>query len=193
MVPLDVLIGYARVSTPDQNPQGQLDALERAGCDRRYVFVDRASGKLTSRPEFDTAMRIVRADDTLVVTKLDRLARSVKHLIEIAGDLKQAGAHLRVLDQGIDTSTATGRMLFHILGAIAEFEHELVVERTHAGLAAARARGRKGGRPVKLTPAKQAVAREMYDSKKHTVQYIADVLGVSRTTLYRHLEGDVAK
>jgi DNA invertase Pin-like site-specific DNA recombinase len=184
----DMLIGYARVSTLDQNPEGQFDQLEAAGVDRRYVFVDRVSGTLASRPEFDTAMKTIREGDVLVCTKLDRLARSVKHLVQIAEDLKKVGAHLRVLDQAIDTSTATGRMLFHMLAAIAEFEHELVVERTHAGLAAARARGRKGGRRPKMTPQKLATARQMYDSKQHTMAVIADTVGVSRATLYRHLE-----
>jgi Resolvase, N terminal domain len=148
-------IGYGRVSTRDQNPSAQRDALAAAGCDE--VFVDKASGKLARRPELDKALLSAnRAGDQLVVTKLDRLGRSLEHLISLAKALQGRGVDLQVLDQGIDTSTAVGRMFFQILGAIAEFEHALMSERTMDGLAAARARGRTGGQQPKLTPARPA-------------------------------------
>jgi DNA invertase Pin-like site-specific DNA recombinase len=182
------LIGYARVSTLDQNPEGQIDALRQAGVTERLLFIDHASGTLASRPEFDNMLRTVREGDVLVITKLDRLARSLKHLLEVSEHLRSVGAGLKVIDQGIDTTTAAGRLLFQILGAIAEFEHSLTVERTRAGLAAARARGRKGGRKSKMTPTRIAQARKMYDAKEHTVQEIADTFGVDRATIYRAIK-----
>jgi DNA invertase Pin-like site-specific DNA recombinase len=185
-------IGYGRVSTRDQNPDGQRDALDAAGCDE--VFVDKASGKLASRPRLDEALRISRAGDQLVVTKLDRLGRSLEHLISLSTALQAKGVDLVVLDQGIDTSTAVGRMFFQILGAIAEFEHALMSERTRDGLDAARARGRTGGQKPKLTPRQAKVAQDMYDEfgpdgrRAHTVQQIANEFGVTRPTIYRHLQ-----
>lgn len=181
-------IGYARVSTRDQNPTSQTDALEAAGCDK--IFTEHASGTLAERPTLTQALEYLREGDTLVVTKLDRLGRSVRHLKSVADDLEQRGVGLKALSQGIDTSTPGGRLFFHVLAAIAEFEHDLIVERTKDGLAAARARGRKGGRKVKMTPTKVQQARKMYDEGGHTVQQIADTFGVSRPTVYRHLELD---
>jgi DNA invertase Pin-like site-specific DNA recombinase len=184
-------IGYGRVSTRDQNPDGQRDALDAAGCDE--VFVDQASGKLASRPKLDEALRISRKGDQLVVTKLDRLGRSLEHLMALSKQLQAKQVDLVVLDQGIDTSTAVGRMFFQILGAIAEFEHALMSERTRDGLDAARARGRTGGQKPKLTARQAKIAREMYDElgpdghRAHTVQQIADEFGVTRPTIYRHL------
>ncbi len=139
------------------------------------------------RPALDEALGYLRAGDTLVVTKLDRLGRSVRNLKQIADDLQARHVGLRALSQGIDTTTPGGRLFFHMLAAIAEFEHDLIVERTHDGLAAARARGRNGGPKFKMTPNKIAQARAMYDDGKHTVQQIADTFGVSRLTIYRHL------
>lgn len=180
------LIGYCRVSTNDQNPDAQGDRLNAAGCER--VFTDHGvSGKLANRPQLDACMAYVRSGDVLVITKLDRLGRSVKNLIALAEKLKAAGVGLRVLDQGIDTTTPAGKMLFHVLAAIAEFERDLISERTLDGLAAARARGHKGGRRPVMTADKLATARTLYDGKKHTMQQIADVVGVSRATLYRAL------
>jgi DNA invertase Pin-like site-specific DNA recombinase len=185
-------IGYGRVSTQEQHPEAQQDALLKAGCDK--VFIDHASGKLASRPELDKALAGLRQDDALVVTKLDRLGRSLKNLIEMSEWLKEQGVALIVLDQGIDTSTPIGRMFYQILGAVAEFERELIVERTKDGLQAARARGRVGGRKKALRPRQADLAREMYaevgsdGKRKHTVQEIADEVGVSRPTVYRYLE-----
>jgi DNA invertase Pin-like site-specific DNA recombinase len=187
-----VRIGYGRVSTRDQNPDAQHDALRAAGCDE--IFIDKASGKLARRPELDKALLCAnRSGDQLVVTKLDRLGRSLEHLIELAKLLQGRGVDLVVLDQGIDTSTAIGRLFFQIIGAIAEFEHALMSERTIDGLAAARARGRTGGRKPKLGPRQVMLARQMYDEtgqdgkRKHTVAQIAAEFGVSRPTIYRHL------
>jgi DNA invertase Pin-like site-specific DNA recombinase len=180
------LIGYARVSTTDQHPEAQKDALDAAGCIR--VFTDRASGKLARRSELDAALDFLRPGDTLVITKLDRLGRSVRNLIDLADRLQSGGVGLRVLDQGIDTTTPAGKMFFHVLAALAEFEAALISERTKDGLAAARARGRKGGRRPKVTPAKLAAARKLYDEREHTVAEIAEIVGVARSTLYRALE-----
>ena len=185
-------IGYGRVSTHEQNPEAQHDALIAAGCEQ--VFIDTASGKLARRPELDKALLSAnRAGDQLVVTKLDRLGRSLENLIELSRTLQERRVDLVVLDQGIDTSTAIGRMFFQILGSIAEFEHSLMSERTRDGLAAARARGRTGGQKPKLGPRQVKLAREMYEEKgpdgkrAHTVEHIAREFGVTRPTIYRHL------
>ena len=185
-------IGYGRLSTRDQNPDAQRDALAAARCDK--ILIDKASGKLARRPELDKALLVARAGDHLVVTKLDRLGRSLEHLIALSKELQARDIDLVVLDQGIDTSTAVGRMFFQILGAIAEFEHALVSERTRDGLEAARARGRTGGQRPKLTPRQARIAQAMYEEKgpdgrrTHTVQQIADEFGVTRPTIYRHLQ-----
>ncbi len=185
-------IGYGRVSTRDQNPDAQQDALTAAGCEQ--IFTDKASGKLARRPELDKALLVAcRRGDQLVVTKLDRLGRSLEHLIDLSAELQKRGVDLVVLDQGIDTSTAVGRMFFQILGAIAEFEHALMSERTLDGLAAARARGSTGGQKPKLTPRQARIARQMYEEtgpdgrSLHTVAQIAAEFGVTRPTIYRHL------
>ncbi len=185
-------IGYGRVSTRDQNPDAQRDALTAAACDQ--VFIDKTSGKLASRPELDRALLSAnRAGDQVVVTKLDRLGRSLEHLITLSANLQARGVDLVVLDQGIDTSTAVGKMFFHILGAIAEFEHALISERTRDGLAAARARGRTGGQKPKLGPRQIKLAQQMYDEtgpdgkRRYTVRQIAAEFGVTRPTIYRQL------
>jgi DNA invertase Pin-like site-specific DNA recombinase len=157
------------------------------------VFTDKVSGKLARRPGLDKALMVARRGDTIVVTKLDRLGRSLEHLIDLAKQLEERGVDLVVLDQGIDTSTAVGRMFFQILGAIAEFEHSLMSERTMDGLAAARARGRTGGRKLKLRPRQVELAQKMYDElgedgkRRYTVAEIADEFGVARPTIYRYL------
>jgi DNA invertase Pin-like site-specific DNA recombinase len=184
-------IGLARVSTRDQHPEAQQDALRAAGCEK--VFTDKASGTLARRPGLEKALLIARRGDQIVVTKLDRLGRSLEHLIELSKDLQARGVDLVVLDQGIDTSTPAGRLFFSIIGAIAEFEHALMSERTRDGLAAARACGRTGGQKPKLGPRQVKLARQMYDEtdqdgkRRYTVRQIAEEFGVTRPTIYRHL------
>jgi DNA invertase Pin-like site-specific DNA recombinase len=184
-------VGYGRISTSDQNTDAQRDALTAAGCER--IFLDTASGKLARRPKLDAALDFLRPGDTLVITKLDRLGRSVRNLVDLSATLAERRVDLRVLHQGIDTSTPGGKLTFHILGAIAEFERDLISERTRDGLDAARARGRKGGRRPKMTPAKLATAHKLYDAREHTVAQIAEIIGVSRSTVHRALadEGTV--
>jgi len=181
-------IGYARVSTLDQNPDLQLDALNQSGCYR--VYADKASGALDKRPELEKALDQLRPGDTLVVWKLDRLGRSLRNLIDVVKGLERKGVGFKSLRENLDTTTPGGRLVFHIFGALAEFEREIIRERTKAGLGAARARGRLGGRRSIMTPDKLKVAREMYDSRDHTVAAIAKTLGVSRASIYRHLARD---
>lgn len=178
-------IGYARVSTTDQDAQLQHDALTAAGCYR--IFTDTASGALQSRPELDKLLDQLRPGDTLVVWRLDRLGRSIRHLIDQLSDLQNRGIGFRSLQENIDTTTSGGRLVFHIFASLAEFERDLITERTNAGLAAARARGRTGGRPPLLSGDKLATARKLYDQQDMTVAQIGEVLGVSRTTIYRAL------
>lgn len=185
------LIGYARVSTADQHPEAQTDALTAAGCAR--VFTDHASGKLAKRPALGELLAYVRPGDTVVITKLDRLGRSVRNLIDLAGELETAGVGLRVLDQGIDTTTPGGRMFFHVVAAMGQFEADMISERTRDGLAAARARGRVGGRRPKLTPTKLATARRLVDEGDHTMAQVAEIVGCSRATLYRALDSETAE
>lgn len=187
-----VRVGYGRVSTRDQHPESQHDALSAAGCEQ--IFIDHASGKLARRPELDKALLTAnRAGDVLVVTKLDRLGRSLEHLIALSKQLQGNDVDLVVLDQGIDTSTAVGRLFFSIIGAIAEFEHALMSERTRDGLAAARARGRTGDQKPKLGPRQVKLARAMYEEtsddgkRAYTVEQIAAEFGVTRPTIYRYL------
>jgi len=180
------LLGYARVSTRDQDVALQSDALQAAGCYR--VFVDQASGSLDARPALTEVLDQLRPGDTLVVWRLDRLGRSIRHLIDSLVDLESRGVGFRSLTESIDTTSPGGRLVFHLFAALAEFERELIQERTHAGLAAARARGRKGGRPPRLTADQVRTARQLYERKDMTVAQIGQVLGVSRTTVYRALQ-----
>ena len=162
------------------------------GCDK--IFTDKASGKLAARPELDRALAYLRAGDVLVITRLSRAMRSLKHLLALADELRERGAGLVVLKQQIDTTTPTGRLVFHVLGAIDEFQRELIIEGTREGLEPARARGRAGGRKPKLNAAKAATVRRMYqatgpDGKRlHTVAEIAQAVGVHRTTIYDYLK-----
>ena len=174
--------GYARVSTTGQDEALQLDALEKAGCDR--VFADHASGAASSRPALEELLGMARRGDTLVIWRLDRLGRSLRHLLEVVGDLEQRGIALRSLTESIDTSSPAGRLVFHTFGALAEFERDLIRERTRAGLMAARARGRVGGRPTVWTQDKREQALRMLEDGK-TVSTVAEVLGVSRASTYR--------
>lgn len=180
--------GYARVSTTDQDARLQHDALTAAGCYR--IFTDTASGALQSRPELDKLLDQLRPGDTLVVWRLDRLGRSIRHLIDQLSELQDRGIEFRSLQENIDTSSPGGRLVFHIFASLAEFERDLIRERTNAGLAAARARGRVGGRPPSLTGDKLATAKKLYDQQDLTVAQIGDILGVSRSTIYRALRRD---
>jgi len=179
------LLGYARVSTADQAPELQLDELRAAGCMR--IWTDHATGTRAERPQLARVLDHMRPGDTLVVWRLDRLARSLGDLIALARRLDEDGVGLRSLREQIDTTTPGGRLIFHVFGALAEFEGDLTRERTHAGLAAARARGRRGGRKPALTPAKINAARQMHAARQHTVNEIAQALGVSRASIYRAL------
>lgn len=184
------LLGYARVSTGDQDAALQQDALKAAGCYR--IFTDTASGSLESRPELTKVLDQLRPGDTLVVWRLDRLGRSIRHLIDQLAALQERGIGFRSLQEAIDTTSSGGRLVFHVFAALAEFERDLIRERTNAGLQAARARGRVGGRPPLLTKDKLRTARRMYEQKDMTVAKIGEVLGVSRTTVYRALRRDPA-
>lgn len=179
------LLGYARISTSDQHLDLQRNALDAVGCYR--VFADTASGALTARPELDKLLDQLRPGDTLVVWKLDRLGRSMRHLVDTVAGLADRGIGFRSLQESIDTTTPAGKLVFHLFAALAEFERDIIRERTVAGLAAARARGRAGGRPPVMTPEKIDVARAMYATRQHTLAKIAQTVGVSRATLYRHL------
>lgn len=178
-------IGYARVSTNQQDEALQLDALQKAGTDR--VFIDRASGTLTDRPGLTSALERARAGGSLIVWRLDRHGRSLRHLIDTVGDLERRGVGFISLTEQIDTSTPGGRLIFHVFGALVEFERDLIRERTMAGLAAARARGRVGGRRTVWTDDKLRTARVMRHSGEYDVASIAKVLGVSRASVYRAL------
>ncbi|AEK36327.1 DNA invertase [Corynebacterium variabile DSM 44702] len=186
------VFGYARVSTADQDASLQRDALSRHGCSE--IFTDVGSGSRAHRPELDRLWGKLRSGDTVVVWRLDRLGRSVPHLIDQLEDLQTRGVGFVSLQETIDTTTPGGRLVFHVFSALAQFERDLVIERTTAGLAAARARGRVGGRPNKLTAQQTATARSLYEAKTMTVTDIGRVLGVSRSTIYRALDSsNVAK
>jgi DNA invertase Pin-like site-specific DNA recombinase len=183
-----VLIGYARVSTDDQVLDSQHDALAAAGCEQ--VYDDVASGARDDRPGLEQAMKALRKGDVLVVYKLDRVGRSLPHLVELVAELERREVGFRVLTGQIDTTTAAGRLVFHIFAALAEFERELIRERTRAGLDAARARGRKGGRPSKMTPSKLRMAMALMADPSSVAQEVATQLGVSTATLYRYVDGN---
>jgi DNA invertase Pin-like site-specific DNA recombinase len=182
-----MLIGYARVSTQDQTLNLQLDELKKAGCSR--IFTDTASGAAKERPGLAEAISYCRDGDTLVVWRLDRLGRSLPHLIETIKGLDTRGIGFRSVTEAIDTTTSGGKLIFHIFGALAEFERDIIRERTQAGLQAARARGRKGGRPKRQPSARQvAMARALYADKTNSVKDICRTLGISRSTLYRYVK-----
>ncbi len=180
-----MLIGYARVSTQDQKPELQLDALTAAGCER--TFEEKSSGALRERPQLQAAIGYMRKGDTLVVWRLDRLARSVKQLIETIDELEGRGIGFRSITEAIDTTTSGGRLVFHIFAALAEFERSILRERTMAGLKAARDRGRVGGRPPALTTADIAAAKALLTDPTITTKEVARRMGVSVSTLYKHI------
>jgi DNA invertase Pin-like site-specific DNA recombinase len=188
-----MLIGYARVSTNDQNVALQRDALATAHCEK--IFTDIASGAADERAGLTEALGHLRSGDTLVVWRLDRLGRSLRNLIEIVTALSARGVGFRSLTENIDTTTSGGKLVFHVFGALAEFEREIIRERTRAGLAAARSRGRSGGRPTVMDPPKSAAARAMRADPARSVAEICGALKISRATFYRHVRvnrnGDV--
>ncbi len=190
-----MLLGYARISKADGNQTIDLqrDALIAAGIDESYIYEDRMSGRHDVRPGLDTCLKALREGDTLVVWKLDRLGRNLRHLIELIETLSARNIGLRVLTgQGaaIDTTKPEGKLMFGIFAALAEFERELIVERTRAGLAAARARGRKGGRPRKMTPSKIRMAMAAMSDPNAKAHLVAEELGITTTTLYDYVNGD---
>ncbi|MDV8128538.1 recombinase family protein [Rhodococcus sp. IEGM 1304] len=184
--------GYARVSTRGQNDDSQIDALTAARCER--IWVDKASGKLARRPEWDKCFEYLRRGDELVITRLSRPFRSVRHMTELAAQLDERGVDLVVLKQGIDTTTPAGRFLFHVIAAMDEMLADLISEGTVEGLESARARGRVGGRPPSMSALQVLKAREMYEERdergrrRYTVAQIAETFAVSRKTVYRNLE-----
>ncbi|TBF85689.1 recombinase family protein [Rhizobium leguminosarum] len=178
-------IGYARVSTDDQNLDLQRDALHKAGCD--VIYEESVSGKSANRPELDNCRKALRKGDTLVVWRLDRLGRSLPDLVRIVGELEQAGIGFESLTEKIETSSAAGRLVFHVFAALSEFERNLIRERTQAGLAAARARGRSGGRKPKLDAAQLREITALLRDPEIPVGDVAKRYGVSRTTLYKHI------
>lgn len=182
---LVMLIGYARVSTDDQNLDLQRDALKVAGCER--IFEDRASGAKAERSGLIALMNVLRSGDIVIIWRLDRLGRSLKDLIQLVERLEVAGVGLRSLQESINTSSSGGKLVFHFFGALAEFERNLIRERTQAGLSSARARGRMGGRPKRLDPAKETLALRLYSERKHTVEEICQMMGISKSTLYNYI------
>lgn len=179
-------MGYCRVSTDDQNLDLQKDALLKSGCEK--IFEDKISGSKAKRPGLEALLDFARSDDTVVVWRLDRLGRSMSDLVALVSTLEEKGIQLASLNESIDTSTSSGKLFFHIFGAIAEFERNLTIERTRAGLAAARARGRMGGRPKLLDKAKRELAVQLYHEKKKTVKEICELMGISKPTLYKYVE-----
>lgn len=183
-------IGYARVSTDDQRLDLQIAALEKAGITEDRIYKEHVSGVSTKRPQLTECMKAMREGDLLVVWRLDRLGRSLPDLIKILSDLQARGIGFRSLNESIDTTTAVGRMVFHMMGAIAQFERDIISERTKAGLTAARARGHRGGRKSKVTPAMLRAAKAMLLDPLITAQEAADALKIGRASLYRALAKD---
>ncbi|TYQ18284.1 UNVERIFIED_CONTAM: DNA invertase Pin-like site-specific DNA recombinase [Acetivibrio alkalicellulosi] len=180
-----MLIGYARVSTQDQNVDLQKDKLTKAGCEK--IFYDVASGAKPERTGLKDAIEYMREGDILVVWKLDRLGRSLKHLIEVVSELEKGKIGFKSLRENIDTTSSGGRLIFHVFGALAEFEREIIRERTNAGLSAARSRGKKGGRPKSMDSKKITMAKALFYDKKNSIKDICETLKVSKPTLYRYL------
>ena len=178
-------IGYARISTNKQDHALQLDCLKRAGC--KKIFEDTISGGTDCRPQLNDALAFVRANDNLVVWRLDRLGRSLAHLISTVKALEARGVGFKSLTEAIDTTSAGGRLVFHIFGALSEFELSIIRQRTMAGLEAARARGRIGGRPAKMNEERVRQARKLLEDPQNNVTQVSALLGVSRGSLYRHL------
>ncbi|HWL51219.1 MAG TPA: recombinase family protein [Chthoniobacteraceae bacterium] len=181
-----MLIGYARISTNDQNLDLQTDALVTAGCEK--IFTDVASGAKSERRGLQDALEFLRPGDVLVVWKLDRLGRSLRHLIDTVAELQSKEMGFRSLQENIDTTTSGGKLFFHIFGALAEFERDIIRERTNAGLASARARGKQGGRPRMMEKKEIEMARSLHSSKTYSIKDICKTLGISKATLYRYIQ-----
>jgi DNA invertase Pin-like site-specific DNA recombinase len=181
-----MLIGYARVSTQNQTLDLQKDALHKIGCTQ--IFTDTASGSTTERLGLNEALQFLRTGDVLVVWRLDRLGRSLQHLIETIATLQERSIGLKSLTENIDTTTPGGKLIFHVFGALAEFERDLIRERTQAGLIAARARGKRGGRPALVDAKKQKLLQTLYADKQHRITDILTSLHISKSTLYRYLK-----
>ena len=181
-----MLIGYARVSTHDQTLNLQLDALKKSGCEK--IFTDPASGSQAERKGLEDALAFARPGDTIVVWRLDRLGRSLKHLIETITRLAERQIGLKSLTEQIDTTTSGGKLIFHVFGALAEFERDIIKERTQAGLLAARARGKVGGRPRALAAKEIAIAKALYADPDKSIKDICQALRISKMTLYRYVE-----
>jgi len=178
-------IGYARVSKTEQHEALQVDALKTAGCEK--IFIDKISGAKTERKGLNEALAYLRPGDVFVVWKLDRAGRSLKHLIEILTTLQSQHIEFKSLTENIDTTTPSGKLIFHVMGALAEFERDLIRERTNAGLKAARARGHLGGRPRKIKNGKANLAKSLWADNQHSIDDICETLGVSRSTFYRYM------
>jgi DNA invertase Pin-like site-specific DNA recombinase len=181
-----MLVGYVRVSTVEQNNNLQKDALKKAGC--KKIFSDSVSGVKAERPGLEAALDFMRKGDILVVWRLDRLGRSIQDLLSIVSRLELKETAFKSLTEAIDASTSTGRLIFHIFGAMAEFERNLIRERTCAGLMAARARGRVGGRPKKLNASKVELVKKLYKDRKHSIKQISEMVGISRSSIYNYIE-----
>jgi DNA invertase Pin-like site-specific DNA recombinase len=179
-------IGYARVSTLDQKPELQLDALKAAKCDK--IYIDHASGAKEDRPQWQELQSYIREGDTLVIWKLDRAFRSMPQAVRILNEFHKRGLHIKVLTMDIDTHTPMGKCMYYVASAFAEMERDQIIERTQAGLEAARTRGRKGGRPQVLTEKQVAIARALYADDSHSVKDICKTLNIGKTTLYRYLK-----
>ena len=186
-----MLIGYARVSTDEQNLNLQRDALQKAGCEQ--IFTDTVSGTKAKRLGLEQALSHLRAGDTLIVWRLDRLGRSLRHLIDTVTDLQEGGIGFKSLTESIDTTTSGGKLVFHIFGALAEFEREIIRERTKAGLTAARARGKSGGRPKALTEKQVQMLRNLAADPNNSIDDICQTLGIGRTTYYRYIDAEEKK
>ncbi|MGK0688818.1 recombinase family protein [Serratia marcescens] len=180
-----MLIGYARVSTDDQHLDLQRDALKQVGCER--IYEDTISGAQAEREGLASLINSLRPGDTVVIWRLDRLGRSLKNLLQLVERFDGLCVGLRSLQESIDTTSSGGRLVFHLFGALAEFERNLVRERTQAGLSAARRRGRQGGRPALLSPTKKALALKLHRERNHTIEEICNMMGISKSTLYNYL------
>lgn len=179
--------GYARVSTQDQNLQMQIDELKKAGVEEQHIYKEKITGTRKDRPQLEELLKVLREGDTLIVWKLDRIGRSMKNLIELIEEFNEREVNFVSLHENIDTTSATGKLVFRIFASLAEFERDMISERTKAGLESARARGKKGGRPSKKNE-KVELALKMYKSKEYSISQITEATGLSKTTLYRYIE-----